>query len=462
VGGGLNVSKHPGLEELLEQPAVAALSAAGQRGRQVSVFELEFPDPDVVARESHSWARVLFAAAINGDARPDVVQHRNRLVLNHPEGMRVRAYYESGYLEYRDLGRSYSGATHVSNLQEAGSIVETFISKYALWPNDTNRELRPESLRLVKKLGVSEERSTDVEVANAIIIYGRSTEGLPWLGPGSKISALIEGEEVVGFNRHWRQIVPDSARSVEVLPVESALNGMLDDLSRRLDGADIAAGVVEMERANLGYYAGGRRSRQRFLQPAYVFVYRIRNEFTTAGFVDVRPAHDLPLEALRRPPAVPLAQQKRHVLRKSDYERSKADHKAIVRRRFEELDEGNIEVMDELFAPEYVMHFPGRAPMTLKQTRRFYADLYSAFPDLRHRILDQVAEGVKVVTRWRATGTHHGTFMQHPATQRRVSFTGINIYRLSEGKFVESFVNWDIAGLLEQLSEDRTSAASSV
>jgi len=131
-------------------------------------------------------------------------------------------------------------------------------------------------------------------------------------------------------------------------------------------------------------------------------------------------------------------------------------NEAMVRRRFAELDRGNRGILDELFAPSYQLHFPGLAtPMSLATTKRFYASLYAAFPDLRHRIIAQTSAGDRVVTRWRATGTHRAEWMGIKATGKRVAFTGINIYTIRRGKFVASHVNWDTLGILQQIGAVR-------
>ena len=124
----------------------------------------------------------------------------------------------------------------------------------------------------------------------------------------------------------------------------------------------------------------------------------------------------------------------------------------MVRRRFAELDAGNTSILDELFSPDYLLNFPGAAPLTLDETKRLYQLLYTAFPDVQHEIHEQIAEADKVVTRWTATGTHHGEFMGVAPTGRRVSFEGINIYTLSGDKLVASHVNWDMLGLREALA----------
>ncbi|MER6784201.1 ester cyclase [Streptomyces sp. NPDC000658] len=121
--------------------------------------------------------------------------------------------------------------------------------------------------------------------------------------------------------------------------------------------------------------------------------------------------------------------------------------KEIVRRRFAELDAGNMGVLDELFSPDYTLNFPGREAFSLDETRQFYQRMYAAFADLRHEIHDQIAEGGKVVTRWTATGRHTGEFLGIAPSGRTVSFGGINIYTFEEDKLVESHVAWDLSRL---------------
>jgi len=128
------------------------------------------------------------------------------------------------------------------------------------------------------------------------------------------------------------------------------------------------------------------------------------------------------------------------------------DNKALVAKRFEELDRGNLGVLDELFTSDYLLHFPGaEAPLDLGQTKQFYSALYSALPDLTHTIEEQLAEGDKVVTRWTAHGTHRGELLGRASTGNEIVFSGINIYRIAGGKLAESHVNWDVIGVAHQL-----------
>jgi steroid delta-isomerase-like uncharacterized protein len=135
------------------------------------------------------------------------------------------------------------------------------------------------------------------------------------------------------------------------------------------------------------------------------------------------------------------------------------DAKGMVRRRFEELDAGNVGILDEMFTDDYVLDFPGDAPpLDLERTKRFYAMLYAAFPDLKHSIEDQIAEGDKVVTRWIARGTHRGELLGIAPTEKRVTLRGINIYRIAGDKLAQSHVSWDIHGLMQQLDATQAPA----
>jgi steroid delta-isomerase-like uncharacterized protein len=131
-----------------------------------------------------------------------------------------------------------------------------------------------------------------------------------------------------------------------------------------------------------------------------------------------------------------------------------ADNKAIVRRSFEQLfSEGDLSVADEVFAADFIGHDPalGReihGPEEFKQFARMYR---AAFPDLKLTVEDQIAEGDLVVTRFSARGTHRGELMGIPPTGNKVNITGISIDRMVNGKSVESWTNYDLMTMMQQL-----------
>jgi predicted ester cyclase len=83
--------------------------------------------------------------------------------------------------------------------------------------------------------------------------------------------------------------------------------------------------------------------------------------------------------------------------------------------------------------------------------KAFVARYREAFPDARSTVEDQVAEDDKVVTRWRARGTHRGQLGPIAATGRQFEMDGVTIERIAVGKIAEVWVARDELGLLGQL-----------
>jgi predicted ester cyclase len=77
--------------------------------------------------------------------------------------------------------------------------------------------------------------------------------------------------------------------------------------------------------------------------------------------------------------------------------------------------------------------------------------LTAAFPDLRVRIDDLIAEEDKVAARLLFSGTHQGPFRDFAPTGRPVSFGAIRIYQLADGKVTGSWAYQDSLGLVQQL-----------
>jgi steroid delta-isomerase-like uncharacterized protein len=130
------------------------------------------------------------------------------------------------------------------------------------------------------------------------------------------------------------------------------------------------------------------------------------------------------------------------------------ENKAVIRRFLKDFFEGgNLDLADELFDPDYVLHDPAvpeevRGPEGIKQ----YVSMYrSAYPDTHFTVEDQIAEGDRVVTRWTGQGTQQGELMGISPTDNQVTVTGIEFDRVSDGKMQETWVNYDALGMMQQL-----------
>jgi steroid delta-isomerase-like uncharacterized protein len=121
----------------------------------------------------------------------------------------------------------------------------------------------------------------------------------------------------------------------------------------------------------------------------------------------------------------------------------------------EVFSQGNLDLVDELLAPDYVLHDPGIPGGELRGTESFKEQWVSmfrtAFPDLQLSVEDQVAEGDKVVTRYTGRGTHRGELMGIPPTDNEVVVSGIIISRVSGGRIEEEWNSFDALGMMQQL-----------
>jgi predicted ester cyclase len=119
---------------------------------------------------------------------------------------------------------------------------------------------------------------------------------------------------------------------------------------------------------------------------------------------------------------------------------SAEENKALSKRVARAISEGDLDALDELMAPELAEEF-----------KRDLAEIRQAFPDYAGTNVDQIAEGEKVANRFVFLGTHLGEFEGVAPTGKRVEFLGHSIDRVVEGKIVESWVEVDLLGVMEQL-----------
>jgi steroid delta-isomerase-like uncharacterized protein len=125
-----------------------------------------------------------------------------------------------------------------------------------------------------------------------------------------------------------------------------------------------------------------------------------------------------------------------------------------IQRYFEEVwNQGKLEALDELLAPDYVNHSssvpdPVPGPAGVKPIVTL---MRQAFPDLRYRIDQVVASDEAVAVRVTLSGTHQGDFFGIAPTGKRFEVTQTNIERFRDGKIVEHWRNTDELSLLRQL-----------
>jgi len=128
-------------------------------------------------------------------------------------------------------------------------------------------------------------------------------------------------------------------------------------------------------------------------------------------------------------------------------------NKEVVLKFYEELDNGNIENVMELFAPNFLWYTPSNSPtpMSKEESHEFLKMIYEAFPKWQHKMEEIIAVGDKVITRAIDYTTHEGEFQGIPATGNKVEFGVIVIYSIDKGKIVEMREEGDMLGFFQQL-----------
>jgi Predicted ester cyclase len=128
-------------------------------------------------------------------------------------------------------------------------------------------------------------------------------------------------------------------------------------------------------------------------------------------------------------------------------------NKASARRMVDEVvNRGNLALIDELMAPDFVDHaLPPGVPPNREGVKTFFAMLRGAFPDLHATVDDVIAEGDKVVQRTTAHGTMKGEFAGMPPSGKSATWQQIHILRFADGKEVEHWAVTDQLSMLQQL-----------
>lgn len=125
--------------------------------------------------------------------------------------------------------------------------------------------------------------------------------------------------------------------------------------------------------------------------------------------------------------------------------------KTIAQRFMDALwNEENYAVVDKLLATDY----DGHSSTVINGSdgaKQFVPMLRRAIPDFKFTVLDQIAEGDKVATRWKMQGTHEGKFQGLPPSGRKIEITGITIFRVANSKLIDGWTSEDLLGLYQQL-----------
>lgn len=126
----------------------------------------------------------------------------------------------------------------------------------------------------------------------------------------------------------------------------------------------------------------------------------------------------------------------------------------VVHVVFSEIwSKGSVEMIDDLFAENFVGHFPEGTVHGQEGVRAQVIAHRQSFPDWTEEVEDTIADRDRVAVRFTSRGTNLGDFLGNPPTSNRVEISEVAIFRLSNGKIVEQWVYPDILSMQRQLSQ---------
>jgi steroid delta-isomerase-like uncharacterized protein len=120
--------------------------------------------------------------------------------------------------------------------------------------------------------------------------------------------------------------------------------------------------------------------------------------------------------------------------------------------------QGKLDILPELVAEDCRFHDPVFPHLTsgMENIKNHIETCRRGFPDLKFSIDDTIAERNEVVIQWTGRGTHTGQFLGMQPTNRKATVSGTSICRIENSKIAETWSNWNLMSMMEQLGVTMT------
>jgi len=113
---------------------------------------------------------------------------------------------------------------------------------------------------------------------------------------------------------------------------------------------------------------------------------------------------------------------------------------------------GDVDVIDETVGPSIVCHgFPGTTITDHDSYKAFFRTFRKSFTDMDWKVHALVADDDYVAARWQIWATHSGEFAGVAPDGRRITFDGMVLYRMEDGRIVETWLHINELMLLSQI-----------
>ena len=125
----------------------------------------------------------------------------------------------------------------------------------------------------------------------------------------------------------------------------------------------------------------------------------------------------------------------------------------VLRWKDESWNKRNVNIIDELYAPDYIGHMAGNpGPIRGREAlKHLIAAYFAAFDDIHLTSQFLIAEGDLVAVYDTVRLKHTGEFQGIPPTGKEAIVTSTDIYQIVDGKIVEQWTEGDMLSLMRQL-----------
>ena len=128
-------------------------------------------------------------------------------------------------------------------------------------------------------------------------------------------------------------------------------------------------------------------------------------------------------------------------------------NKNVINRLTQAFNEGNLDLLDELVAPNFVGHNP-LSPEPIQGVdglKGFFGAFHAGMPDIQHPSWTLIAEGDLVAIHMPVEGTFTHELMGIPPNGKKVSLWMCNVWKVVDGKAVEWWLNMNTLSMMQQL-----------
>jgi steroid delta-isomerase-like uncharacterized protein len=126
---------------------------------------------------------------------------------------------------------------------------------------------------------------------------------------------------------------------------------------------------------------------------------------------------------------------------------------ALVERSRAIWNEGDLDLIDDLLAPGFVLHTVDISDDIIGSVGfgENVVALRTQFPDFQVRFDEVIVAGDTIVLRWTVTGTDTGDAGELPPTGMSIQISGASVIHVIDGKFAEEWMYYNEGAMMQQL-----------